>query len=51
MKVLSIFAIVLSLIGGANVALAQSTRDQGVVTGTQSNAAEHTYGGYQPNGR
>jgi|SRR5262245_28637440 hypothetical protein len=51
MKVLSIFAIVLSLIGGANVAFAQSTRDQGVVTGSQSNNAEHTFGGYTPDGR
>jgi hypothetical protein len=51
MKILSAIAIALSLFGTANFAMAQSTRDQGVVTGSQSNSAEHSYGGYAPNGR
>jgi len=46
MKILSIFAVVLSLFGAANVAMAQSVRDQGVVTGSQANAAEHQTGEY-----
>src|SRR5262245_51392732 len=46
MKILSIFAVVLSLFGAANVAMAQSVRDQGVVTGSQANAAEHQIGEY-----
>jgi hypothetical protein len=45
-KILSVLAVVMSLIGGANVALAQTTRDQGVVTGSQANSGEHSYGGY-----
>jgi hypothetical protein len=48
MKIMSIIAIALSLLGTANIAMAQSTRDQGVVTGSQANSAEHTYGGYAP---
>jgi hypothetical protein len=51
MKILSIITIALSLLGTANLAMAQSTRDQGVVTGSQSNSAEHSYGGYAPNRR
>ena len=50
-KIVSIIAVALSLIGTANVAMAQTTRDQGVVSGSQSNAAEHSHGGYAPNGR
>ena len=48
MKIMSIIAIALSLLGSANLAMAQTTRDQGVVTGTQSNAYEHEHGGYAP---
>jgi hypothetical protein len=47
MKILSIFAVVLSLLGAANVAMAQSVRDQGVVTGSQANQAEHETGAYR----
>jgi hypothetical protein len=39
MKIFSIFAIVVSLLGVANVAMAQSVRDQGVVTGSEANTA------------
>jgi hypothetical protein len=46
MKILSIFAVVLSLFGAANVAMAQSVRDQSVVTGSQANATEHQTGEY-----
>jgi hypothetical protein len=48
MKIISIIAIALSLLGTADLAMAQSVRDQGVVTGSQANSAEHTYGGYAP---
>jgi len=51
MKVMSIIAVALSLIGSVNLAMAQSTRDQSVVTGSQANSAEHSYGGYAPNHR
>jgi len=44
MKVLSVFAVVLSLLGAANVAMAGDRG--GLVTGSQSNAAEHQSGGY-----
>ena len=45
MKIMSILAIVLSLIGSANLATAQTTRDQGVVTGSDANNAAHRNGG------
>jgi hypothetical protein len=51
MKILSVIAIALSLFGTANFAMAQTARDQGVITGSQSNQAEHDFGGYVPNGR
>jgi hypothetical protein len=40
-NVLRVIAIVLPLIGSANLALAQTTRDQGVVTGSEQNTEEH----------
>jgi len=45
MKVLSVFAVVLSLLGAANVAMAQGDRG-GLVTGSLSNAYEHQTGTY-----
>ena len=50
-KLFSVVAIALSLIGGANVAMAQSVRDQGVETGSQANDQEHANGGEYTYGR
>lgn len=47
MKVLSVFAVVFSLLGVANVAMAQGYYDhQGIVTGSQANEAANTGRGY-----
>jgi hypothetical protein len=40
-NVLRVVAVVLPLIGSTNFALAQTTRDQGVVTGSEQNTEEH----------
>ena len=44
MKIMSVFAVVLSLLGAVNVAMAGDRG--GLVTGSQSNAAEHQNGAY-----
>ena len=43
-KVRSIVAIVLSLVGSANLAMAQAFHDQGVVTGSEANTESHLHG-------
>jgi hypothetical protein len=40
-NVLRIVAVVLPLVGSATLAFAQTTRDQGVVTGSEQNTEEH----------
>jgi hypothetical protein len=40
-NVLRVVAVVLPLIGSATLAFAQTTRDQGVVTGSEQNTEEH----------
>jgi hypothetical protein len=40
-NVLRVVAVVLPLIGSATLAMAQTTRDQGVVTGSEQNTEEH----------
>jgi hypothetical protein len=40
-NVMCIVAIVMSLVGSANFAMAQSFQDQGVVTGSEANRAAH----------
>lgn len=40
-NVLRVVAVVLPLIGSANLAMAQSTPDQGVVTGSEQNTEQH----------
>jgi hypothetical protein len=44
-KVLGIIAIAVSLIGGANFALAQSNPTMGVTTGSEANADANAHGG------
>jgi len=44
MKILSVFAVVVSLLGAANVAMAGDRG--GLVTGSQANAYEHQTGTY-----
>jgi len=44
-KVLCIVAIGMSLLGSANLAMAQSVPDMGVVTGSEANTAAHFNGG------
>ena len=44
-NVMSIVAIVLSLVGSANLAMAQSVLDEGIVTGSQANSAANAHDG------
>jgi hypothetical protein len=44
-KVMCIVAIGMSLLGSANLAMAQSVPDMGVVTGSEANTAAHFNGG------
>jgi hypothetical protein len=44
-NVMCIIAIVMSLVGSANLAMAQSHPDGGVVTGSEANRAAHANGG------
>jgi hypothetical protein len=48
MKILSIIAIALSLIGATNLARAQESRDLGVITGSEANEYMHEHGYYAP---
>jgi hypothetical protein len=50
-KFMGIVAIAMALVGSANLAMAQAFQDQGVVTGSESNRAEHANGGEYTNGR
>jgi len=50
-NVMCIVAIVVSLVGSANLAMAQTFQDQGVVTGSEANRAEHANGGEYTHGR
>jgi hypothetical protein len=44
-NVMCIVAIVMSLVGSANLAMAQSVPDMGVVTGSEANSEAHANGG------
>jgi hypothetical protein len=44
-NVMSIVAIVLSLVGSANLAMAQSNPDLSVVTSSEANSAANTHDG------
>jgi hypothetical protein len=44
-NVMYIVAIVMSLVGSANLAMAQTFQDQGVVTGSEANRAAHAHDG------
>jgi len=46
MKILCIVMFAVSLIGGATVVLAQSSRDLTEPTGTEANRLKTQYGGY-----
>jgi hypothetical protein len=50
-KVLGIAVVAISLIGGATVVLAQSSRNLMDVTGTEANRARTQYGPYTPEAR
>jgi hypothetical protein len=44
-NVMCILAIVMSLVGSANLAMAQSYPDMGIRTGTEANRAAHSNNG------
>jgi hypothetical protein len=44
-NVMGIVAIVMSLVGSANLAMAQSLPNNGIVTGSQGNSEAHAHGG------
>jgi hypothetical protein len=44
-NVMCIVAVVLSLVGSANFAMAQAYPDDGVVTGSEANRNAHAHGG------
>jgi hypothetical protein len=50
-KVLGIAVVAISLIGGATVVLAQSSRNLMDVTGTEANRLQTQYGRYTPGSR
>ena len=50
-KILCIVMFAVSLIGGASVVLAQSSRDLTEPTGTEANRAQTQYGRYTPGSR
>ena len=50
-NVMCIVAIVMSLVGSANLAMAQAFQDQGVVTGSEANRAAHANDGEYTHGR
>jgi hypothetical protein len=50
-KVLGIAVVAISLIGGATVVLAQSSRNLMEVTGTEANRVQTQYGRYTPGSR
>ena len=50
-NVMCIVAIVMSLVGSANLAMAQTFQDQGVVTGSEANRDAHFNGGEYTHGR
>ena len=50
-KILCIIMFAVSLIGGATVVLAQSSRDLTEVTGTEANRLKTQYGHYTPGSR